>query len=314
MKATSLPKEPKEAKKSVDKGKSKVPKKEGLPVEEGTFEKPALRKATTVKREIEEPQLETVTLKSHAFEKDPQDTTEEMSAKVIMGKPLKILTQETEEKQRNAVKKKKKKQKEPTPQDASEITEDAPLEDVSEDLPESQLVPEASATVSKEKDLPKAKRARPQLGKTAKLEEEEVNVEQVERKERDPIAVPGAAVVKKHSDVERVELPAFLNFPTEQGEVVDLAETKEKSPKILPVEPRTIFEEEDIQLNTADKMQEATKVMKKVEKKKTTKKNQEEPGISEPRIIPITVTETDHSSEVSLCALLTLVQSSLAAG
>ena len=151
--------------------------------------------------------------------------------------------------------------------------------------------------------MPKAKRARPHLGKTAKLEEEEVNVEQVERKERDPIAVPGAAVVKKHSDVERVELPAFLNFPTEQGEVVDLAETKEKSPKILPVEPRTIFEEEDIQLNTADKMQEATKVMKKVEKKKTTKKKPEEPGISEPRIIPITVTETDHSSEVSLCAL-----------
>merc|ERR1712223_1221682 len=213
-----LPNEPKEAKKSVDKGKPKAPKKEAVPVEEGTFEKPALRKATTVKREIEEPQLETVTLKSHAFEKDPQDTPEEMSAKVIMGKPLKILTQETEEKQRNVVKKKKKKQKEPTPQDASEITEDAPLEDVSEDLPESQLVSEASATVSKEKDLPKAKRARPQLGKTAKLEEEEVNVEQVERKERDPIAVPGAAVVKKHSDVERVELPAFLNFPTEQGE------------------------------------------------------------------------------------------------
>ena len=147
------------------------------------------------------------------------------------------------------------------------------------------------------------------------MEEADVGVEEVERKERDPIALPGAAVVKKHSDVERVELPAFLNFPTEQGEVVDLAETKEKSPKILPVEPRTIFEEEDLQLNTADAKQEATKVMKKVEKKTTKKKSKpEDEGSSEPRIIPITVTETDHSSEVSLCALLTLVQSSLAAG
>ena len=65
----------------------------------------------------------------------------------------------------------------------------------------------------------------------------------------------------------------------------------------MPVEPRTIFEEEDLQLNTADTKQEATKVMKKVEKKTTTKKKSkpEDSGTSEPRIIPITVTETDHS-------------------
>jgi hypothetical protein len=163
--------------------------------------------------------------------------------------------------------------------------------------------------VSKEKDLMKAKKAKPQLGRTPKMEEEEVGVEEVERKERDPIAVPGAAVVKKHSDVERVELPAFLNFPTEQGEVVDLVETKEKSPKILPVEPRTLFEQEDLQLNTADSKQEATKVMKKVEKK-TKRSKPEDAGTSQPRIIPITVTETDHC-EVSLVCLLNFGPSSL---
>ena len=62
-------------------------------MEEGTFEKPALRKAKTVRREIEEPKLEKVILKAHAFEKDPQDTPEEMTTQVIMGKPLKNFTE-----------------------------------------------------------------------------------------------------------------------------------------------------------------------------------------------------------------------------
>merc|ERR1711933_569380 len=61
----------------IDKAKPKSVKKE--PLEEGTFEKPALRKAKTVRREIEEPKLEKVTLKAHAFEKDPQDSPEEMA-------------------------------------------------------------------------------------------------------------------------------------------------------------------------------------------------------------------------------------------
>merc|ERR1711913_105010 len=63
-----IPKEPKTTKNAADKVKPKPAKKE--PLEEGTFEKPALRKAKTVKREIEEPKLEKVTLKAHAFEKD----------------------------------------------------------------------------------------------------------------------------------------------------------------------------------------------------------------------------------------------------
>merc|ERR1712032_1097931 len=149
-----LPTEPKTTKNGIDsKVKPKPLKKE--PLEEGTFEKPALRKAKTVKREIEEPKLEKVTLKAHAFEKDPQDTPEEMTTQVKMGKLLANLTEETQKKKETVVVKKKKKKK-------------------------------------------------------------------------------------------QKELPAFLNFPTEQGEVADLDETKEKSPKILPVEPRTIFEGEDL--------------------------------------------------------------------
>merc|ERR1712032_838378 len=242
-----LPTEPKTTKNGIDsKVKPKPLKKE--PLEEGTFEKPALRKAKTVKREIEEPKLEKVTLKAHAFEKDPQDTPEEMTTQVKMGKLLANLTEETQKKKETIVvkKKKKKKQKEPAPLKAQDASEDSPVEDAGQELPEDPPISTESATVSKEKDLMKAKKAKPQLGSTPKMEEEEVGVEEVERKERDPIAVPGAAVVKKHSDVERIELPAFLNFPTEQGEVADLDETKEKSPKILPVEPRTIFEGEDL--------------------------------------------------------------------
>ena len=100
-----VPNEPKTTRNGIDKAKPKSVKKE--PLEEGTFEKPALRKAKTVRREIEEPKLEKVTLKAHAFEKDPQDTPEDMTTQVIMGKPLKNLTEKTQKKKETVVVRKK---------------------------------------------------------------------------------------------------------------------------------------------------------------------------------------------------------------
>merc|ERR1711941_52711 len=52
---------------------------------------------------LEEAKLEKVILKAHAFEKDPQDTPEEMPAKVKVGKPLKVLTSDETEKKKDTV-------------------------------------------------------------------------------------------------------------------------------------------------------------------------------------------------------------------
>merc|ERR1711874_253443 len=73
-----LPESQDEPVKKKDGSKKAQPPKKEQPSEEGTFEKPKLKKSQTIKRAIEEPKLETVSLKSHAFEKSPQDNPEEM--------------------------------------------------------------------------------------------------------------------------------------------------------------------------------------------------------------------------------------------
>merc|ERR1712105_77687 len=60
--------------------KNKTPKKVGE--EEGTFVKPKLRKSEPVKRNIETAKIETVSLKSHTFEKSPQDNPKEQKSKI----------------------------------------------------------------------------------------------------------------------------------------------------------------------------------------------------------------------------------------
>merc|ERR1711971_286097 len=72
-----IPKDEKVAPKKISKDNNKVKPAKKQNLEEGTFEKPKLKKAQTIKRAIEEPKLETVSLKAHAFEKQPQDIPEE---------------------------------------------------------------------------------------------------------------------------------------------------------------------------------------------------------------------------------------------
>ena len=289
---------PKALKKVPEKPVKKPTKKEAE--EEGTFIKPALRKSAPVKREIKDAKLETVSLKSHAFEKMPLDVPREMMSNVRLGKPLPSLKEKEKDQKENKVIKKKKKitsrekpekddskennepvfedslnvlpnQKVKAPMKANNVNEEdieSPIEDVEEELPNDPTVVKENATISNEKDQKKAKKATTQIGFKPMMAEEEVDVEVVERKERDPIAVPGAAIVKKHSDIDKVELPAFLNFPTEQGEIVDLDEAAEKVPGILPIE--SAARTEDItELNTA--FSKETKTMKKVVKKTTRK-------------------------------------------
>merc|ERR1712013_464975 len=81
--------ETKEVKKKDGGKKSQPPKKEH-PAEDGTFEKPKLKKSQTIKRAIEEPKLEMVSLKSHAFEKSPQDNPEEMRTMIRVARGLDI--------------------------------------------------------------------------------------------------------------------------------------------------------------------------------------------------------------------------------
>merc|ERR1712203_1263676 len=78
-----------------DDKKVKPAKKENL--EEGTFEKPKLKKAHTIKRAIEEPKLETVSLKAHAFEKQPQEIPDENRTTVRVGKCLDTQIEHKEE-------------------------------------------------------------------------------------------------------------------------------------------------------------------------------------------------------------------------
>ena len=289
---------PKALKKVPVKPVKKPTKKEAE--EEGTFIKPALRKSAPVKREIKDAKLETVSLKSHAFEKMPLDVPCEMMSNVKLGKPIPSLKdKEKYQKENKVIKKKKKKtslekpqeddakesnepmledssnvlpnQKVKAPMKANNVNEEdieSPIEDVEEELQIDSTVVKENATISNEKDQKKAKKATTQIGFKPMVAEEEVDVEVVEKKERDPIAVPGAAIVKKHSDIDKIELPAFLNFPTEQGEIVGLDEAAEKLPKILPIESAT--RTEDItELNTA--FSKETKTMKKAVKKTTRK-------------------------------------------
>merc|ERR1712223_41783 len=98
--------------KKKDGGKKAQPPKKEQPTEEGTFEKPKLKKSQTIKRAIEEPKLETVSLKSHAFEKSPQDNPEEMRTRIRVARGLDIQIDGKEEEKniKKVVKKKKKKQ------------------------------------------------------------------------------------------------------------------------------------------------------------------------------------------------------------
>merc|ERR1712008_534181 len=75
--------------KQVSDKKIKVPKvsKKEI-VEEETFQKPKLRKTEVLKHAIVETKLESVPLKAHAFEKEPQDVPDEMTTLLKLGKPL----------------------------------------------------------------------------------------------------------------------------------------------------------------------------------------------------------------------------------
>ena len=66
------------------------------------------------------------------------------------------------------------------------------------------------------------------------------NEETTSRKEIDEIVKRSAAISKKHSDTEKVELPAFLNFPSDQG--ISVSEGTTEETKNLSRSPTGIIE------------------------------------------------------------------------
>ena len=112
--------------------------------------------------------------------------------------------------------------------------------------------------------------------------------EEVERKPKDPIVKPAAAITKKHSDVEKVELPAFLNFPSQQG----ISITKDETPQELKNAPDFVgqaiekIEDEDSSTESVKESRPSVKISKK---KVATK--------DDFRQIPITILKSDVTEE-----------------
>ena len=143
------------------------------------------------------------------------------------------------------------------------------------------------------KDKTKAKKTKPKVKEVnikplvpENIEELDQPTEEAERKPRDPIAVPAAAVKKKHSDIEKVELPSFLNFPSEQGIVMD----KDKSPTAIPSQPLYPTE-------SATVVEEGESVTESVEETKPTVKSSKKTRDTEFRQIPIKVLESTVTNE-----------------
>jgi len=121
-------------------------------------------------------------------------------------------------------------------------------------------------------------------------DEDELVTEEVERKEKDPIVKPAAAITKKHADHEKIELPTFLNFPSEQG----LSIVKDETPQELKNAPE--FAEQAIEtVEDDDTSSESVKKTKpSVKISKTKKKARSEDDF---RQIPITVLKSDMTDE-----------------
>ena len=98
------------AKKPVTKQKAEEPE---------IFSKSRLKKAETVKREVDGPKMETVDLKHHEFENEPQDTIPEEKTNLKLGKPIKEI-----DANKKVKKKKKVKSEEPSNRETDTGDED----------------------------------------------------------------------------------------------------------------------------------------------------------------------------------------------
>merc|ERR1711892_1120501 len=221
-----------------------------------TIEPKTLKKAKIVQRPKEEEKKEQIKLRHHDFESVPSENLPEMKSGIKLGKPLEVKDDGLKQKPTKKVNKvSTKATKKATESEIVSPTQDreSPFED--------EPINAEQAKITKISDHDKAIKLTTQLGF-------EPSKEMAERKERDPIAVPGAAIPKKHSDFEKVELPAYLNYPSEQGVSVLSDEVNEASEVII----ERVHEDSDGKHTPVTAKGIQTKKAKKITKKTITPK------------------------------------------
>ena len=272
--------------------KKNVNKKQNIVDENQPFEI-KLKKSKPNKRIPDEIKMEKVQLKHHDFENQPLDAGPEQTSSVILGDPLhkdKDIPLQKQDK-----KKIKRKPKIPTEVNQSEPSDDDELSEIIQDLPKETAVPKKSVSHEKPVKTPKEVGFSPT---------EEIAL----RKERDPIVPPAAAISKKHSDIEKVELPAYLNYPSDQGIIMssdNAVETSEKSG--LPAQIAETSHEEVDSKNPVIESQVIMRTSKKIRKvPKSKDKTVEIPIVVEstPDTAESVPIETVTDSQVSLLLLL----------
>jgi hypothetical protein len=159
-----------------------------------------LKKSKTLKRQFSPPSVETVQLFHHEFENIPQEPSPEGKSKILLAERAKL--EDLSTKNPTIMKKVRK----------SHIQEASPSDHERIDKEMGVLISD-NKTPMKEKTQPE----KPFQVLTAQQQERETEPEEVERKPTDPAIKLAAAIEKKHSDTERISLPAFMNFPSEQG-------------------------------------------------------------------------------------------------
>merc|ERR1712106_973057 len=228
-----------------------------------TIEPKTLKKAKIVQKPKEEEKKEQIKLRHHDFESVPSENLPEMKSGIKLGKPLEVKDDGLKQKPTKKVNKVSTK----AAMNATESEIVSPIQDRESPF-EDEVINAEQAKITKISDHDKVIKETTQLGF-------EPSKEMAERKERDPIAVPGAAIPKKHSDFEKVELPAYLNYPSEQGVSVLSDEVHEASENIssdTEVIIERVHEDSDEKHTPVTAKGIQTKKAKKITKKTVTPK------------------------------------------
>ena len=266
---------------NVDSEKPNKTRKLPLEHEKADLSSIKLKKSETIKRPISPSQVETVKLAHHDFENIPQNPPLEGDSRaVIKTEPIKVGKPDSENIpgiKKPVVKKAKK------PSSHSLNSE--------KDKEKESTEPAITPTVSKPSQEKKKQVEKPLQVLTAQQQGNEMEPEEVTRQPKVPIVKPAAAVEKKHSDTERVNLPTFLNFPSEQGVTVIPQESiVEPSNHPNYEEICETIEEENPQ---SPKIIETKPTVKALGKKKVFTKDQE----TGPPVVSIPISKTTVTSE-----------------
>ena len=249
---------------------------------------PKLKPAKTNKSKIEEAERENVQLKHHEFENKPLETDEEKCGPILLGTPIDV--KPTKVKQVPKIKTKKA-SKVPDPVSAEELDVDEEKINIEEIMPEVDLEDSAKVLKTESSHNKPAIKMATQVGI-------DVTKESASLKERDPIVPPAAAVAKKHSDTEKVEIPAYLNFPSDQGIIMNEDMTEDTTEKLMSPEStisEVIHEDSGPKLALVEN-QTVSNISKKVKRIKKPKADQIIPIIRETPVTNETVTEEKVSS------------------